>query len=124
VIPDVSVFPRDGETLAEGLTALGAGDCVIVVALRRAPALLPEAVATARDSGATLALIGDLPGLEALPARWRFGCATSAPGPLLNHVAVMAVCNLIAARVIELSGAEGRRRMSAIEEGHARLGEL
>jgi DNA-binding MurR/RpiR family transcriptional regulator len=124
VIPDVAVFPRDGETLAEGLTALGPGDCVIVVALRRAPALLPEAVAAAHDSGAALALIGDLPGLDALPARWRFGCATSAPGPLLNHVAVMAVCNLIAARAIELSGAEGRRRMSAIEEGHARLGEL
>ncbi len=124
VSPRVCVFPRDGETLAETLAALGPPDCVILIALRRAPALLRAAAAMAHDRGAALALIGDAPDLAEMPARWRFACATSAPGPLLNHVAVMAVCNLIAARVIELSGAEGRSRMSAIDDGHARLGEL
>ena len=124
VLEDVGVFPRDGETLAEALTTLGPADCAVLVVLRRAPALLSTALDAAHDTGAAVAVIGDLPELDRLPARWRFACVSPAPGPLLHHVAVMAVCNLVAARTIELSGPEGRRRMSRIEDVHARLGEL
>lgn len=124
VVTDTGVFPRDGETLGESVSVLGPGDCCVVVALRRAPRVMSPLMAALRDSGADIALVGDLPDLEILPARWRLACATSAPGPLLNHVAVMAVCNLVAARVIELSGSDGRRRMSAIEDVHLRLNEL
>lgn len=124
VQPDVAVFPRDGETLGESVTALGAGDCCVVLALRRAPLVLMPMLRALHETGAAVALIGDLPDLDTLPARWRFACATSAPGPLLNHVAVMALCNLIAARVIESSGPEGRRRMGAIDDAHSRIGEL
>lgn len=121
---EISVLPRDGETLAESLPGLGRGDCVIVIALRRAPAALTGVVEALSETNADVALIGDLPWLDALPARWRVSCATSAPGPLLNHISVMAMCNLIAARVIDLSGPAGRQRMRAIEDAHTRLGEL
>lgn len=124
VLPDVDTIPRDGETLAESVTGLEAGDCVIVLALRRPPAILARLVSVLHEGPAEVALIGDLPELDQMPARWRFACATSAPGPLLNHVAVMAVCNLLAARVIEHSGPEGRRRIGAVEEAHLRLDEL
>jgi hypothetical protein len=36
----------------------------------------------------------------------------------------MAICKLIAARTIALSGPAGRRRMAAIEDGHRRFDEL
>jgi len=124
VLPDVGTIPRDGETLAESVTGLGADDCVIVMALRRPSTILSDLVSVLHESRVDVALIGDLPDLERMPARWRFHCATSAPGPLLNHVAVMAVCNLLAARVIELSGPDGRIRLSAVEETHRRLSEL
>ena len=124
VLPDVAVLPRDGETLAEYLPVLGRGDCVVVIALRRAPTMLQSALEALADTGAETVVIGDLPGLSDLPGRWHLPCVTSAPGPLLNHVSVMAVCNLIAARVIELSGPAGRQRMSAIDDAHTGLGEL
>lgn len=124
VIADVDVFPRAGETLGESVSAVDAGDCCIVVALRRPPRCLVPLMTALRETGADVAVIGDLPDIDALPARWRFACATSAPGPLLNHVSVMAVCNLIAARVIESSGADGRRRMGNVEETHRRLDEI
>ena len=124
VLADVACLPRDGETLAESVTAIAPGDCVLVLALRRPPAVLDPLLALLADGPADVALIGDLPDLDRLPARWRFACATSAPGPLLNHVAVMAVCNLLAARIIELSGPDGRRRIGAVEDAHLRLGEM
>jgi len=124
VLPQVAVIPRDGETLAESLTAVEPEDCVVLISLRRTPRVAPALAAALAQTGAALALLSDAAEHEAVPARWRFALATAAPGPLLNHVAAMAVCNLIAARIIELSGPEGRRRMSAIESAHAALGEL
>ncbi len=124
VLPRVSLLPKAGETLAESVAAIGEGDVVILVALRRAPRIalrLAEAVAAPERR---LAIIGDVPDLDRRPARWRFACATSSPGPLLNHVGAMALCNLIAGRVIDLSGAAGRARMLAVEEAHGKLDEL
>ena len=46
---------------------------------------------------------------------WHVRCDTQAPGPLDNHVAVLGLCHLIAARVLELAGSAGRRRLTAIE---------
>lgn len=124
VCREISVLPRDGETLAESLPGLGRGDCIVLFALRRAPAALGRLVEALAETSADVVLIGDLPRLDALPARWKISCATSAPGPLLNHSSVMAVCNLVAARVINSSGPAGRQRMRAIEDAHTRLGEL
>jgi DNA-binding MurR/RpiR family transcriptional regulator len=124
VLPSVATLPRDGETVAESVTGLPEDDCVLVVALRRPPAILEPLLGLLAEGAAPVALIGDLPELDRMPARWRISCVTNAPGPLLNHVSVMAVCNLLAARIIELSGAEGRRRIGAVEDAHLHLGEL
>lgn len=124
VLPNVATLPRDGETVAESVTGLPQDDCVIVIALRRPPAILDPLLGLLADGPASVALIGDLPDLDRMPARWRISCVTNAPGPLLNHSSVMAVCNLLAARIIELSGSDGRRRIGAVEDAHSRLGEL
>lgn len=124
VLSNVTVLPRAGETLAESLTSLSAQDVVMLIALRRKPKLATAVAEAARTASASLAILEDRPSAELSDAQWHFTCATSTTGPLMNHTASMAICNLIATRVIELSGASGRSRMAAIEEGHRRFGEL
>lgn len=124
VLPTVSVVPRPGETLAESVATLSADDVAIVLLLRRNPKIAWSLAKAAVDSGAQVALIGDVPSMEALPALWHITCTTTSSGPLLNHVSVMAVCNLVAARCLEVSGPSGRKRMGDIEDMHERLAEL
>lgn len=124
VLPNVTVLPRAGETLAESLASLGDRDVVLLIALRRKPKLVNAVAAAARQANAALAVLEDRPSAELAVADWHLSCATSTTGPLMNHVGCMAVCNLVGARTIELSGAVGRSRMAAIEEAHRRFDEL
>ncbi|NKX45765.1 MurR/RpiR family transcriptional regulator [Roseicyclus persicicus] len=121
---DVTVLPRDGETLAESLAAIEPADCVILFALRRPPRLLDALAAELARSGAAVAVLGDVAQLSALPARWHLPCATAGSGALFNHAGVMALCGMLASRMIERTGATGRRRLSAIEDLHDSLGEI
>lgn len=121
---DVAALPRDGETLAESLAGIGPGDCVIVFALRRPHRQITALIREIADTGAALALIGDLPGLQALPARWHLPCATTGAGALFDHAGVMAVCTLLASALIEESGLAGRARLAAIEKIHDALDEI
>jgi DNA-binding MurR/RpiR family transcriptional regulator len=124
VRPDVAVLPRDGETLAESLAAIEPADCVLVIGLRRPPRVLGAVLEQLERGGAQVALIGDLAGLETLPARWHLPCATTGAGALFDHAGVMALSGMLASRVIAASGADGRKRLSAIEGLHDSLGEL
>lgn len=124
VLPDVSLLPKPGETLAETAASIGKESIAVFVLVRRAPALAWKLAETVLESGANVAIIGDMPSIHSIPARWHLGCVTSSSGPLLNHVGAMAVCNLIAARTVELSNAQARARMARIEEIHDHLSEL
>lgn len=124
VLANVTVLPRAGETMAESLASLTANDIVVLVALRRKPKLAGAVAEAAHLAKAQLAVIEDRPSPETAHAQWQLPSVTSANGPLMNHVGTMAVCNLIAARTIALSGAPGRSRMAAIEDGHRRFDEL
>jgi len=121
---DVITLPRDGETLAESLAAIGPRDCVIVFALRRPSRVLEDVIGQLAHSGAATALIGDLAGLERLPARWHLPCSTAGTGALFDHSAVMALCGVLAAGAMDQAGASGRHRLSKIEEIHDSLDEL
>jgi DNA-binding MurR/RpiR family transcriptional regulator len=55
---------------------------------------------------------------------WHFRCQTAAAGPLYNHVAVMALTDLLATRVVDLAGAKRRKRLSAIEALHDAMEEI
>lgn len=124
VLPQVSLIPKPGETLAETAATFEAKDILILLALRRAPKLVTIVADASIESGMRAAIIGDMPALAASPFTWRFACATTSSGPLLNHTGVLAVCNLIAARALELSGTRGRARLGRIEDVHERFGEL
>ena len=124
VLAHVTVLPRAGETLAESLASLAPEDVVVLLALRRMPKLIKQVAETAARAGVPLAVLEDRASADFDDARWRFTCVTSTQGPLMNHVAAMALCNLIAARTIEVSGGSGRSRMATIEELHRRFDEL
>ncbi|KPQ14789.1 MAG: transcriptional regulator, RpiR family [Rhodobacteraceae bacterium HLUCCO18] len=121
---NVFTLPRDGETLSESLAGIGPRDCVVVFALRRPPRQFDALLSVLEESEAQTALIGDLTGLEAMPARWRLPCSTTGAGPLFDHVGVMAVCGILASSAIEGSGAAGRERLRTIENIHDSLDEL
>ena len=57
-------------------------------------------------------------------ATWSIQCQCMGPGQLDNHVAVMALCDLISTMVVESAGAAGRKRLAAIELLHEDLDEL
>lgn len=124
IVEDITVLPIAGETLAENVASIGAKDCVVIFALRRHPALIAAVLDAAIGSGARVALISD----EAMERRsdvaLHLRCHTGSRGPLFDHGAVLAVCHLLATRIITRSGRTGRSRLTAVEQMLDTLGEL
>jgi DNA-binding MurR/RpiR family transcriptional regulator len=133
IVPNVTVLPQAGQTLAESLSSISAKDVVIVFALRRTVRQLPALCRELRLSPASAALISDVPPepgedsslLETeLAPRWRLRVQTAAPGPLFNHSAVVMLCHILATRALERSGLAGRKRLLMIEGLHDSLDEF
>lgn len=124
VLPSVRVIPKPGETLAETVATFSERDVLILLGLRRSTRAAQALLEMALDAGVQVAVIGDVAELLAAEARWNLACTTASTGPLLNHTGVIALCNLVATRTLELAGPEGRVRMERIEDIHEQLGEL
>lgn len=133
IVPNVTVLPHAGQTLAESLGSIVADDVVIVFALRRTVRQLPALCRELGSGPARAALISDVfpqQGADAsfielkLSPRWRLKVQTTAPGPLFNHAAVLTLCHILATRTLERSGLAGRKRLLAIEALHDSLDEL
>ncbi|PZX39587.1 RpiR family transcriptional regulator [Roseinatronobacter thiooxidans] len=133
IVPNVTVLPQAGQTLAESLGSIAKDDVVIVFALRRTVRQLPALCRELGNGPARAALISDethrqgpetVPVAAELSAQWRFVVQTTAPGPLFNHAAVLTLCHILATRVLERSGLAGRKRLLAIEALHDSLDEL
>lgn len=124
VVEQIVAIPDAGQTLGEHLVSFEPRDVVVVFGLRRRVALMDALLKSAMRSGARLLYITD----EGVPplrgAQWHFRCHSMAPGPLFNHVAVTAVCHLLATRAIEKAGAAGRARLRGIEALNEALNEL
>jgi DNA-binding MurR/RpiR family transcriptional regulator len=115
VVEDVVSLPGAGETLGEQLVSVQKGDCVILFGLRRRVAVTERVLSHVSGTGAALVYVTD-EGVEPESiARWHFRCHTMAPGPLFNHVSVMALCHLLVVRSIELAGGKARNRLRSIE---------
>lgn len=124
VIENISAIPGGGQTLGEHLVSVTPDDVVILFGLRRRIALMETLIGQVEKSGARLLYITD----EGVPflsqAEWHFRCQTLAPGPLFNHVSVMALCHLLTTRCIETAGVGGRNRLRGIEALNDALEEL
>lgn len=121
---DILVVPNAGDTLGEYMASVGASDVFVVFGLRRRPSRLREIIAQAVATGAKVLYVTDGQVAPHPEVTWHIYCACSAPGPLDNHASVIAICHLIANRVIELSGNAGRERLSAIEDSHVAFDEI
>jgi len=124
VLPRVIAIPGAGETLAEQLVGLAPRDCVVVFGTRRQSRFMSAVLDAARKAKARILFISDQSSPDYPHATWSIQCRCAGPGPLDNHVAVMALCDLLANTVIEASGVAGRRRLAAIELSHGEIGEL
>lgn len=124
VVENIVAIPGGGQTLGEHLVSVTRGDVAVVFGMRRRIARMDMILAAIEKSGAQVLYITD----EGVPHRqsaaWHFRCQTLAPGPLFNHVAVMAICHLLATRAIERAGAAGRTRLRGIEAFGDALEEL
>ena len=124
VLPRVLALPGAGETLAEHLVNISAKDCVVVFGVRRQTRQMREFLEASSQAGAKVIFISDQSSPDFPAATWSIQCQCAGPGPLDNHVAVMALCDLLATVVIEEAGASGRKRLAAIELSHEELDEL
>jgi DNA-binding MurR/RpiR family transcriptional regulator len=124
VIENIVAIPAGGQTLGEHLVSLSADDVVVVFGLRRRVARMGLILGQVEKSNAKLLYVTD-EGVSFLSsATWHFRCNTLAPGPLFNHVSVMALCHLLTTRCIELAGVAGRNRLRGIEALNDGLDEL
>ena len=124
VVENIVAIPGAGQTLGEHLASVTEKDVAIVFGLRRRVAQMDAILTSIEKSGATLLYITDEGVPHRATATWHFRCQTLAPGPLFNHVSVMAVCHLITTRAIERAGPAGRTRLRGIERFGDMLEEL
>ncbi len=124
VIENITVIPSGGQTMGEHLVNLNPDDCVIVFGLRRRVLQLNAILASVVGSGAKLLYLTDEAAAGQAGTTWHIKCQTRTPGPLFDHVSVMAISYALVSRVIELSGASGRTRLHEIEKLHDQLSEL
>lgn len=124
VVENIVAIPGAGQTLGEHLVSIGGQDVAIVFGLRRRVAQMETILTVIEKSGAKLLYLTDEGVAHRASATWHFRCQTLAPGPLFNHVSVMAVCHLLTTRAIERAGPAGRTRLRGIERFGDTLEEL
>lgn len=123
--PGVEMLNGAGQTLAEGLSGIGAGDMVLIVGLRRRPAGFVDFVRATVATGADVALLADASVREA-PAlvRWNLTCAVTTAQSLDSYVGALALLRHLAVVTLDQLGAAGRRHLEKIETIHDELSEL
>ncbi|WP_432695701.1 MurR/RpiR family transcriptional regulator [Marinobacterium sp. YM272] len=124
VIEEVVAIPGAGQTLGEHLVSMSKDDVVIVFGLRRRVTQIDPLIEQINKQKSRLLYITDESVAFQKSAEWHLRCQTLAPGPLFNHVSVMALCHLIISRCIETAGAKGRSRLRSIEALNDVLDEL
>ena len=123
-LPHSHLLPGPGETLGEYMASIEKGDCLVAFGLRRRVPQLEHLVTHAAQAGAKVLYIGDHLMGEQTHADWLLRCDTRAPGALDNHVAVIALCDLLITRVFRTLGRKGRERLLAVEAAHDAADEL
>jgi DNA-binding MurR/RpiR family transcriptional regulator len=124
VAENIVAIPGAGQTLGEHVVSIAGNDVVVFFGLRRRIARNNLLLDEIEKTGAKLLYITDEGAPYRSSATWHFRCQTLAPGPLFNHVGVMAVCHLLATRAIEIAGSQGRVRLRGIESLNDSLEEL
>lgn len=123
--PDVALLTRAGQTMAESVAELEAGDVAIVIGVRRRIAGFATLMETIAGTGADVLLIADR-SIRTSPhhARWTLTVAVETPEALDTYAGLMALVRLLAVETIERLGSDARNVLERIERAHEALGEL
>lgn len=122
VKPDVRLLPLAGQTLAEDLVDLGAGDAFLVFGFRRRPAMLRDVMAAVREAGARILLVTDASAARtAHLAHVTLRCPNQGASLFDSYVAPMSLISHLASAVGAALGPAAERRLSMIEDAHRRL---
>jgi DNA-binding MurR/RpiR family transcriptional regulator len=125
VRPDVRLLPRPGQSLAEDLVDMGAGDAVVVFGFRRRPVLLDGLLAAATAAGARTLLLADpTAACSAARADVALLAATKGHGMFDSYAAPISLINHLAAAVGLKLGSAAEARLAAIEDLHGRVDTL
>jgi DNA-binding MurR/RpiR family transcriptional regulator len=122
---DVVSLPDAAMTLAEDLVSLRPGDVLLVVDFRRRSTLLQTIVDTARQAGSQLVFLAS-PGLPPLsrPGDVVVHCQTEGAAIFDSYVAAVSIVNYLCTAVAKELGRKSRKRLEAIEDLHASLGDI
>lgn len=123
--PGVEMLNAPGQTLAEGIAGVGAGDAVLVIGLRRRPAGFAEFVQAVAGSGAEVVLVADR-SIRTAPAAARHSltCVVETAQAVDSYAGVLALLRMLALAVLAQLDTAGRQHLERIEAIHERLGEL
>ncbi|CAE6789155.1 MULTISPECIES: MurR/RpiR family transcriptional regulator [Paraburkholderia] len=124
VVENTLAIPGAGETIGEYLAGIDPGDFLVVFGVRRRVRQLADVITFAARAGATILYITDRKSPAHPDATWTIQCETAGPGPLDNHVGVMALCDVLTSQVMHLKGLAGRKRLAAIEVAHDAIDEM
>ena len=123
--PGVAPMLLPGQTQAEGISTLGAGDLAIIVGLRRRPAGFARLVEAVATRGARVLLLADQT-VRAAPAHatWTLDCVVDTPQFADSYVGAISALRLLILETGRALGEGGRAHLEAVEELREELGEL
>lgn len=120
----VHLLPMAGETLAEYVEELAAGDVLVVVAFRRRMPVVERIVKLAVERGAQVAVITDATARLRARATWTLRCEVRGEDLFDRYTAAMSLLHLLSVELVDRAGTAGRRRLERVEDLHERLHEL
>ncbi len=125
VKPDVRLLPAPGQTVAEELSALVAGDAVLTLGFRRRPEGFAEILRAAAQAKARIVLLGD-PSLGDLDRHGgiTFRCLSRGAGLFDTYVAPISLLNYLCSGVALALGESAQKRLRRNEQLHEQFGDL
>jgi len=125
VKPDVRLLPVPGQTIAEELSALAAGDAVLAFGFRRRTPGFGEVLRVAAQEKARTILIGD-PSLGDLGkhAEVTLRCLSRGSGAFDTYVAPVSLLNYLCSRVALGLGDAAQQRLRRSDLLHDRFGDF
>lgn len=122
---DVRLLPMVGQTLAEELSAMTAGDVVLAIGFRRRPAALSRVLNTAVETRAPVILLGDPSlGETAGYADVTFRCLSRGASLFDSYVAPVSLINYLCSSVALALGEPAQARLKRTEGLHEVFGDF
>lgn len=122
---DVRLLPAPGQTVAEELSALAAGDAALLIGFRRRPQGFADVLRTAAEAKAHVILVGDasLGDLD-MHADIAFRCLSRGSGLFDTYVAPVSLLNYLCSGVALALGEAAHDRLQRSERLHRQFGDF